>query len=88
MLHEFSVSFKILYYTLGFYLKETFFYSFFFHFLLVILFIDISNVIPLPSFLSTNLLSSPSSICLYKGAFLPTYPLLPQHPSIPPKLRH
>ena len=37
-------------------------------FLLVILFTYISNVIPIPSFPSTDPLSSPPSHCLYEGA--------------------
>jgi hypothetical protein len=49
---------------------------------LVILFIFISNVIPLPSFPSTSPLPPPSP-CLYEGAPPRTHPLLPQWPSIP-----
>jgi len=50
----------------------------------VILFIYISNVIPLPSFPSTNPLSPPPSPCLYDGAPSPACPPTPaQQPSIP-----
>ena len=52
----------------------------FFHFLLVILYIYISNVISLPSFPSTRPLPSPPSLCLYEDASPPT--LLPQPPSV------
>ena len=52
-------------------------------FLLDILFIYISNVIPFSTFPSRNLLSHPPSPCFYEGAFLPTYPLLPHLSSIP-----
>jgi hypothetical protein len=55
---------------------------FFFSFLLVILFSDISNVIPIPSFLSINPLCPPPP-CLYEGAPPTAQQLLPQHPSIP-----
>ena len=41
-------------------------------FLLDILFIYISNVIPFPSFPSGNPLSHPLSPCFYEGAHLPT----------------
>jgi hypothetical protein len=48
---------------------------------LVILFIYISNVFPLPSFPSTSRLSPPPSPCLYEGAPPPFHPLLSQQPS-------
>jgi hypothetical protein len=51
-------------------------------FLLAILFILISNVIPLPSFPSKNL--PPHPPYLFEGAPTPTHPLLPQCPSISP----
>jgi hypothetical protein len=56
---------------------------FLFLFLLVILFIYISNVIPLPSFPSTSPLSCPPSPCLYGGAPPPAHTPLPQWPSVP-----
>jgi hypothetical protein len=43
---------------------------------MVILFIDIPNIIPLPNFSSINPLSPVPSSCLYKGAPPPTYLLL------------
>ena len=48
-----------------------------------ILFIYVSNVIPLPCFPSVNPLSHPPLPCFFEGAPPPTYPLLPHHPSIP-----
>ena len=58
-----------------------------FNILLVILFIDISTVITLPSFPSTNPLFPLQ--CLYKDVPAPAHPLLPQHTSIPlPILGH
>jgi hypothetical protein len=51
-------------------------------FLLVILFIDISNVIPLPTFHSSSPLSPPPSSCLYEGTHSHTHPLLPQCPNV------
>ena len=48
------------------------------HFLLVILFIYISNVIPLTGFPQL-----PNSPCFYEGAPPPTNPFLPYHPKIP-----
>jgi hypothetical protein len=65
---------------------QVFFFTFKFFFsifLLVILFIYISNVIPLPSFPSTNPLSPPLTPCLYEGAPPPAHPLPLQCPSIP-----
>ena len=50
--------------------------------ILVILFIYISNVITLPGFCSTDLLSQPSFTLLLRGAPPPTYPLPPYHPQI------
>ena len=47
------------------------------------LFVYISSVIPFPSFASATPLSYPLLICLYEGAFPPTYPLPPHCPSIP-----
>lgn len=52
-------------------------------FLLIILFIYLSNVIPLPIFPSTSSLSLPPYPYLYEGALPPFYPLLPQWRSIP-----
>jgi hypothetical protein len=52
-------------------------------FLLVILFIYISNDIPLLIFPSTNPLSLFPTPCLNEGAPPPTYPLQPQCPRIP-----
>jgi hypothetical protein len=57
--------------------------SSFLNFLLVILFIYISNVILLPRLPSTSPLSPPSSPFLYEGAPPPTHPFLPQCSSIP-----
>jgi hypothetical protein len=51
-----------------------------FYFLFVILFIYISNVIPLPCFPSSNPLLHPLSPCLYEAALPPTHPLLPYIP--------
>ena len=48
---------------------------------LVILFIYISNDIPLSSLPFTSPLSPPPSPCLYEGNPLPLYQLLPQWPS-------
>jgi hypothetical protein len=56
---------------------------FLFLFLLDILFIYISNVIPFSGFPSGNLLSHPSSPGFYEGAPPPIYPLLPPCPDIP-----
>ena len=50
----------------------------FFHFLLVILFIYISNVIPLPSFPSTNPHPITHNPHFYEGASPPFHPLPPQ----------
>ena len=58
------------------YLKGTFF-------LLDILFIYISIVIPFPGFPSRNPLSHPSSPCFYEGAHPPSYPLPIPCPCIP-----
>ena len=52
-------------------------------FLLDILFIYISNVIPFPGLPSRNPLAHPSSPCFYEGAPKHTYPLLPPYPGIP-----
>jgi hypothetical protein len=65
----------------GLYCNFNFLNTYFFTFI-VILFIYISNVIPLPSFPSTNSLSPPPSACLYEGAPLPTHPLGLQPPSV------
>jgi len=53
------------------------------NFLLDILFIYISNFIPLPGFPSANPLSHLPSPCFYEGALSPTHPLLSHSPSIP-----
>jgi hypothetical protein len=53
-----------------------FYYLFIFKTLLVILFVCISNVIPLPGFLSENSPFHPAS------TRVPPNPLLPHHPSI------
>ena len=50
--------------------------------LLVILFIYISNLIPIPSFPSTNSHSYPKSPSLYVGVPPPNHPLLPHRPNI------
>jgi hypothetical protein len=55
-------------------IKQILYY--FFYFLLDILFIYISNVIPFPSFPSTNPLSHPPSPRLYEGAPPPTHSYL------------
>jgi hypothetical protein len=46
------------------------------------LFIYISNVISLPSFLSKNPLSHPPFPCIYEGAPSPIHPLWPPCPDI------
>jgi hypothetical protein len=53
-----------------------------FFFLMVILFIYNSNVIPLPGFPSDPPLIPLTSPCLHEGAPPPTHPLLPPHPGI------
>jgi hypothetical protein len=75
-----SLNIVTAFFSIKFRISDLFFISL--NFILDILFIYISNVIPLPGFSSENSLSLPHP-CFYEDAPPPTYLLLPPLPSIP-----